>query len=72
MQGARQPIILIFSRPRQTLFFESIAEASRQTGISSWRILRGLQDPYGEIPNTRPAICVDEALEPLSDDDLPL
>ena len=70
MQGARQPVILIYTRPRKTVFYPSVAEASRATGISVWRILRGLQDPYGEIPNTRPTICVDEAFTPSSETDL--
>lgn len=62
MQGARQPIILIYTRPRRTVFYPSVREASRDSGISIWRILRGLEDPDGEIPNTRPRVYVDEAL----------
>ncbi len=68
MQGARQPIIIIYQKPRKTVYFESVAEASRATGFSRQRILRGLMDPYGEIPNTRPPVCVDEAVVP--DDDI--
>ena len=71
MQGSRQPIIIIYSRPRKTVYFDSVAEASRVTGISRQRILRGLMDQYGEIPNTRPVICVDEAVC-FPEDDAPL
>lgn len=69
MQGSKLPIIMIFQYPRKTVFYSSVSEASRATGISVWRILRGLQDPYGEIPNTHPVICVDEAIS-IPDDDL--
>lgn len=62
MQGAKQPIILIYSRPRKTVYYDSIIDASKATGISRGRLLRGLRDDYGEIPNTRPVICIDEAL----------
>lgn len=68
MQGTRQPIIMIYSKPKQTLYFDSVREAARSTGISVWRILRGLEDPEGEIPNTRPRIYVDEAVSAPVDD----
>lgn len=68
MKGNRQAVILIYSRPHKTEWYRSISQAAQATGISKWRILRGLQNPYGEIPNTRPVICVDEAVDCPVDD----
>lgn len=62
MRGARTAVIIIHSKGHRVEWYRSISEASRVTGISKWRLLRGLEDPDGLIPRTKPAICIDEAL----------
>lgn len=68
MQGTRQPIVLIYQRPHKTEFYPSVSEAAKKTGIPRKSILRGLKDPDGWIPNTRPIIFVEEAVVPADDD----
>ena len=67
MQGSKTPIVLIYQRPHKTEFYSSVSEAARMTGLSRKSILRGLRDPDGWIPNTRPIIFVEEAVVPASD-----
>lgn len=62
MQGIHTPVIIIY--PRKTVFFPSVMAASKATGISRWRLFRGLSDPYGQIPSTSPTLYIDEAIEP--------
>ena len=69
MRGAKTPVVIIYSRPHRTDYYESIAAASRATGISEWRLLRGLDDKDGEIPKTRPIVCIDEAVISREDDE---
>lgn len=60
----RRPILIITRSGVKR--YASIRDASLDTGISEQRILRGLADRYGEIPRTRPVVCVDE---PIADDE---
>ena len=62
MQGKVRPVVIFFCN--WTGYYSSLAEASRQTGISRWRLLRGLEDRDGMIPNSRPPAYIDEAFCP--------
>ena len=62
MQGIHTPVIIIY--PSKTVFYPSVMAASKATGISRWRLFRGLNDPYGQIPSTSPTLYIDEAIEP--------
>ena len=62
MQGIHTPVIIIY--PRHTEYYPSVISASKATGISRWRLFRGLADPYGQIPSTSPTLYIDEAVEP--------
>ena len=62
MQGIHTPVIIIY--PRKTVFYPSVMAASKATGISRWRLFRGLSDPYGQIPSTSPTLYIDEAIKP--------
>ena len=53
-----RPVLIITNK--KSLYFNSIKEASEYLNISKQRIQRALESPYGEIPKTRPVICVDE------------
>ena len=54
----RRPVIIITRQSVQ--YYPSVRDASIATGISAQRILRGLASEHGEIPRTRPVVCVDE------------
>lgn len=62
MQGTNTPVIIIY--PRKTEWYPSVIAASRATGISRWRLFKGLNNPYGQIPSTSPTLYIDEAVEP--------
>lgn len=66
MQGRVRPVVIIFSR--RTVYCQSLSDAERTTGISRWRLLRGLEDADGMIPNSRPPAYIDEALVPDRDE----
>lgn len=50
--------VLIISRNKTTRY-ESITEASRDTGISEACLKRALYSKSGEIPKRRPVLCID-------------
>lgn len=60
-RGRQCPVVIFFHR--STEWYPSLAECSRTTGISRWRLKRGLADPEGVIPNSRPPAYIDEALD---------
>lgn len=67
MQGITKPVLIIY--PRKTEFYPSIKAAALSTGISRWRLERGLKSSFGEIPGTHPVLYIDEAVVPKDESD---